>query len=90
MRAILVVVVAFTLTLCTKVLAQDSAIRTTDQAQMESLAWRLISSAEINMIGARGAAQVSQVADQAQLNLALIRIRQNDEIIRLLRKIAKE
>lgn len=46
--------------------------------------------ARINMIGARGAVQVSQVADSAQVDFLQIIIKQNDEIIRLLRKIAKE
>ena len=78
------------LTICASVFAQDSRISTTDPAKMGDVARSIVSTAEIGMIGARGAAQVSQVADQAQLSLALIKIRQNDEVIRLLRKIAKE
>jgi hypothetical protein len=57
---------------------------------MGDVAQSIISRAEFTIITARGAAQVSQVADQTQLSLALIKIRQNDEGIRLLRKIAKE
>jgi hypothetical protein len=57
---------------------------------MGDVAQSIISRAEFTIITARGAAQVSQVADQTQLSLALIKIRQNDEVIRLLRKIAKE
>jgi hypothetical protein len=77
-------------TLCASVFAQDSTISSADPARMGEVAQLIILRAEGNMIGARGAAQVSQVADQAQLSLALIKIRQNDEVIRLLRKIAKE
>ena len=90
MRVLFAVVFSLSLIFCARVFAQEPTIATTDPAQMERLAHLLILRAENNMIVARGAAQVSQVADQAQLSLALIRIRQNDEVIRLLRKIAKE
>ena len=61
-----------------------------DPGNSSNEATAVVSQAEIEMIGARGAVQVSQIADQAQLKLSLILIRQNDELIRLLREMVKK
>lgn len=68
--------------------AQD--IAGSDPGALLRVAERVASEARINMIGAKGAVQVSQVADQAQLELSIIIIKQNEEVIRLLRSMAKE
>jgi len=65
----------------------DQQIRAADPAAISAVAESIILSAEIEMIGAKGASQVSQLADQAQLKLAKIQIRQNEEIIKLLRRM---
>jgi hypothetical protein len=65
-------------------------ISSTDPGSLLRVADGIASNARINMIGARGAVQVSQVADQAQLELSLILIKQNQEIIRLLKVLTKE
>ena len=56
---------------------------------MSDIAEIIILNAETNMIGAHGAVQLSQVADQAQLKFTAILIKQNDEIIKLLRSQVK-
>ena len=43
---------------------------------------------EIDVIGARGAVQVSQAADMAQMKYSRMIIAQNEEIISLLRQLA--
>ena len=70
--------------------ANADQVDTTDPAKMSEVASKILSAAEIDMIGARGAAQISQLADQAQLQLSKIIIKQNDEIVRLLRKISEK
>ncbi len=64
-------------------------IKTTDAGKMSDIAEIIILNAETNMIGAHGAVQISQVADQAQLKFTAILIKQNDEIIKLLRSQVK-
>jgi len=86
MKKILLAIIASSLS--SFVFADD--IDATDSAKMSGVASRIVSSAEIEMIGARGASQVSQLADQAQLQLSKIIIKQNDEIVRLLRKISEK
>jgi len=72
--------------------AADSGdlIKSADPGKLAEVAEIRALEARINMIGARGAVQVSQVADSAQVDFSQMLIKQNDEIIRLLRKIAKE
>jgi hypothetical protein len=64
-------------------------IKNSDVGKMSDVAEIITNNAEINMIGAQGAVQISQVADQAQLKFSAILIRQNDEIIKLLRSQVK-
>lgn len=71
-------------------ICQADEVSSADAAKMSRVADSIVTNAEINAIGARGAAQVSQIADQAQLQLARIIVKQNDEMISLLREIAKK
>jgi len=68
----------------------DDRIKTADPAAILCVAESIISWTEISMHSAKGASQVSQLADQAQLKLAKIQIKQNEEIIKLLRRIADQ
>jgi hypothetical protein len=65
-------------------------IENADPGRLSEVARTIATEAEIAMISAKGAVQVSQLADQAQITLSRFLIKQNDEIIRLLRVIAKE
>lgn len=67
-----------------------SGIRDASLGQMTALAQALLNTASLNMIGAKGAAQVSQVTDEAGLQMQAILIKQNDEIIRLMKKLVGE
>jgi hypothetical protein len=67
-----------------------SDISTTQPGQMTILAQKLLNTASLNMIGAKGAAQVSQITDEASIQMQAILVKQNDEVIRLLKKIAGE
>ena len=65
-------------------------ISSADPARMSRLADSIVSDVNMSSTYAKGAAQVSQLADQAQLKLSQMLIRQNDEIVTLLREIAKK
>jgi hypothetical protein len=67
----------------------DDVIKDTDAGKMSVVAEQISFDTQIRMIGANSAPQVSQVADQAQLKYSAIIIKQNDEIIRLLRGSSK-
>jgi hypothetical protein len=67
-----------------------SDISSTQPGQMANLAQKLLNTASLNMIGAKGAAQVSQTADEVNIQMQAILVKQNDEIIRLLKKVAGE
>lgn len=67
-----------------------SQIASASPGAMASVASRIVDSASLNMIGAKGAVQISQVTDEARLQIDYILVKQNDEIIRLLKKIANE
>ena len=65
---------------CCPVFAQNDNAR---NREAESI----YTSFSIETIGARGAAQVSQLADQAQMKYSKIIIAQNEEIIALLKQL---
>ena len=71
-------------------LALFGVARAQDPGNAAAEAASIVTKAEIEMIGARGAVQVSQIADQAQLKLSVILIKQNDEMVKLLREILKK
>ena len=65
-------------------------IENSDSGAYTSVVRTLGLEARIKMIGAKGAVQVTQVASETQLEFARIQIKQNDEIIRLLRLLVGE
>lgn len=89
-RLILIGAACFVLTNTCIAADSDERIKNSDPGRLAEVAELIALEARLNMIGARGAVQVSQAADQAQVDFSRILIKQNDEMIRLLRKIAKE
>jgi len=61
-----------------------------DSGKLHDLADRVALETRTGIDQALAPAEVSRIIGQAQLDFSRILIRQNDEIIRLLRKIAKE
>lgn len=90
MRSILIGFVCFSFTTICFASDHRENIKSADPGELSKIAEHRAIMAGIEMIGSRGAVQVSQVADQAQIDFSQMLIKQNDEIIRLLRIIAKD
>ena len=58
--------------------------------KLPDVAKDVVDNASLSLIGSRGAAQVSQVIDESRIQIDYIIVRQNQEMIRLLKKIAGE
>ncbi|MBI5193718.1 MAG: hypothetical protein HZA08_09800 [Nitrospirae bacterium] len=87
-KKILKLVIIIALSSACGVFAFDSVknykldIRIAEVDDLPKIAGDIVSDASSNVIGAKGASQISQVMDESRIQIDLIQVKQNQEIIR--------
>ena len=72
------------------VITRRKLVWETDPGSLADVANQISFETQLSMISAKGAVQVTQLASELQIEYSKLLMRQNDEIIRLLRIMAKQ